>query len=67
MKKILFSLILLSMLFTVGCQRGDFQASMVVEGQIAPHDGYNIGPDLYVEKGDPIPVSGVCHDRGRSK
>jgi hypothetical protein len=32
---------------------------MVVEGQIAPHDGYNIGPDLYVEKGDPIPVSGA--------
>lgn len=42
-----------------GCQRGDFRASMVIEGQKAPHAGYNVGPDLYVEQGDPVRVSGA--------
>jgi len=42
-----------------GCQRGDFRLSMVMQGQQAPHAGYNIGPNLYLEPGDPVPVSGA--------
>lgn len=49
----------LIMLALIGCQRGDFKVSMVIEGQPAPHAGYNIGPDLYVEPGIPVPVSGA--------
>jgi len=49
----------LIVLALVGCQRGDFRVSMVIEGQKAPHAGYNIGPDLYVGQGDPVPVSGA--------
>lgn len=42
-----------------GCQRSTFRVSMVIEGQKAPHDGYNIGPELYVNKGQPVKVSGA--------
>lgn len=56
-----FSRIILALIIVllIGCQRGDFRASMVIEGQPAPHAGYNVGPDLYVEQGDPVPVTGA--------
>ena len=56
LKCVAFSLILLCV---AGCQRGDFKASMVIKGQLAPHAGYNIGPELYVEEGSSVPVTGA--------
>lgn len=59
--KVLRILVILAVLLisNTSCQRGDAQVSVVVQGQTAPHKGYNVGPDLYVEQGDPIPVSGL--------
>lgn len=57
--KVFRILVILVVLVIFGCQRGDFKASIVIEGQAAPHAGYNVGPDLYVEQGDPVPVSGA--------
>lgn len=42
-----------------GCQRGDFKVSPVLEGQAAPHAGYNIGLELWLEKGMPAKVTGA--------
>ena len=48
------------LLFFAGCiDRGDMQFTPVMEGQPAPHDGYNIGPDLYLSQGDPAQVTGA--------
>jgi hypothetical protein len=33
--------------------------SPVVKGQLAPHAGYNIGPELYLEQGDRVIVTGA--------
>ena len=57
--KILLMFAFAAALLLAGCQRGDFKVSMVVEGQLAPHSGYNIGPDMYVEQGDPVPMTGA--------
>ncbi len=51
--------ILIIVLLLAGCQRGDFKAQVVIEGQIAPFDGYNIGPDIYVSKGQPCKLTGA--------
>lgn len=51
--------IVLALLVCAGCHHGDFEASVVFEGQAAPHDGYNVGPSTYVLKGQPCKVSGV--------
>ena len=59
MKVLAIIIIFVMSLALVGCQRGDFRASVVIEDQPAPHAGYNVGPDLYVEQGDPVPVSGA--------
>jgi len=42
-----------------GCQRGDVKASPVIEGQPAPHAGWNIGPELWLEQGQPAKVTGA--------
>ena len=42
-----------------GCQRGDFKASPIVEGQPTEHAGYNVGPELYLEAGDEAKVTGA--------
>lgn len=47
------------MLLLSGCQRGDIKVSPVVENQASPHAGYNIGPELWVEQGDTIKVTGA--------
>lgn len=55
-------LVIVAMLITVvllGCQRGDIRISPVIQGQPAPHAGYNIGPELYVQPGTPVPVTGA--------
>jgi hypothetical protein len=45
---------------TAGClNRGDFKISPVMETQLAPHDGYNLSPDIWVEEGTPVPMTGV--------
>lgn len=54
-----FILLIAIGLLVVGCQRGDLKISPVVIGQSAPHDGYNIGPELYLEEGDPVKVTGA--------
>jgi len=60
MKKVILLLVaLVAFLMCAGCQRGDFKVSPVIENMPAPHDGYNIGPELYVEQGDPVPVTGA--------
>jgi hypothetical protein len=51
--------ILLVLLVLAGCNRGDFKASTVFEGQVAPHDGWNFGPETYVLQGQPVKVSGL--------
>lgn len=42
-----------------GCNRGDLQFSPVIAGEPAPHAGYNIGPQLWLEPGDDVLVSGA--------
>lgn len=49
----------LCLLFLVGCDTGSVKVSPVIEGTIAPHAGYNIGPDLWVEPGDDVKVTGA--------
>ena len=44
---------------SVGCQSGDIKVSPVIEGQKAPHAGYNIGPELYLETGNKVKVTGA--------
>lgn len=43
----------------LGCQRSNFKATIVAEGQLSPHAGYNLGPDIWVEQGDPVKISGA--------
>jgi hypothetical protein len=51
---------LILVLFVIaGCNRGDIQVSSVLQGQPAPHRGYNIGPGLWVETGQPVLVTGA--------
>lgn len=42
-----------------GCRRGDMELSTVLEGQPAPHRGWNFGPDSWVETGELVKVGGV--------
>lgn len=58
-KGILIVVFLAAVLAISGCRHGDFEASVVFEGQAAPHAGYNIGPDTYVMKGQPCKVGGL--------
>lgn len=58
MKKIIITIVIFAFLF-LGCQRGDIVLSPVFEGQPAPHAGYNIGPELWVEQGIQAKVSGA--------
>ena len=51
--------LLVTGLSIVGCMRGDLKATMVIAGQPAPHDGYNIGEDIYVEEGKPVIMTGA--------
>jgi len=60
MRTVIALLMVLMLLVPVaGCRRGDVEVSLVVEGQPAPHEGYNVGPELYVNEGDPVPVTGA--------
>jgi len=56
MKRIVF---VLALLVCAGCRHGDFKAEAVIKGQPAPFAGYNIGPELWVEEGQPCPVFGA--------
>jgi len=58
MKTLLITLILV-MLLIGGCQTGDIKAQMVIKGQPAPYDGYNISPEIYVLEGQPVPMTGA--------
>jgi hypothetical protein len=58
-KTILPIILLIALLLISGCQRGDIKVSTIIEGQPAPHAGYNIGPDLYLESGDTAEVTGA--------
>jgi hypothetical protein len=50
--------VLLSIMFA-GCNRGDVKATMVLADQPAPHDGFNIGPDIWVTAGEPVKLDGA--------
>lgn len=52
-------LMIAACLLFAGCNRGDFKATIVMAEQPAPHSGYNIGPDIWVEQGQPCIVSGA--------
>ena len=58
-KILLLMMSLMFMLLISGCQRGDFQMSPVLQGQPAPHAGYNVGPDLFLMPGQPVKVTGA--------
>ncbi len=56
MKKI----ILISMLILIcGCATNDIKISPAIEGFPVSQDGYNVGPELYVRKGEPAKVTGA--------
>ena len=52
-------ILIVALVAIVGCGGENFKVSPVWEGQLAPHAGYNIGPDTYVQPGDKIKVSGL--------
>ena len=43
----------------IGCSGGDFKVTPVIKGQPAPHDGYTLSTEIYVEEGSTIAMSGV--------
>lgn len=51
--------ILIIALFTSGCQTSSIKFTPVIEGQPAPHDGFNLGPEIYVYQGQPCKLSGA--------
>ena len=51
--------VLMWMALTSGCNRGSVKVSPVLEGARAPHSGWNIGPDLWLEAGDEAKVTGA--------
>lgn len=59
MKTVWIVTIVAIILIIMGCNRGSVKLSPVFEGEIAPHAGWNFGPDSYVQTGDQIKVSGV--------
>lgn len=61
MKKLIMLVLLICLLgiCMAGCQRGDIKVSPIIEGQPAPHAGYNIGPELFLETGDIAKVTGA--------
>lgn len=42
-----------------GCNRGSVKVSPILEGVAAPHSGWNIGPELWLEAGDEAKVTGA--------
>lgn len=59
MKKLILILCAILIVFVLGCQRGDIKISPIVQDQPSPHQGYNIGPELYLHPGDPAKVTGA--------
>jgi hypothetical protein len=57
--RIYLCLTLCLLLSVCGCNRGSVKISAVIEGQPAPHAGWNFGPDSYVAAGDTVRVSGL--------
>ena len=56
-RKILMSILLLS--FIGGCQNETLRVSVAIEGIPVAHEGYNIGPELYLHAGQPAKVNGM--------
>ena len=52
-------IILLMLVMISGCQRGDLGITPVRFGQITPHEGWNLSPDIYLFEGDTVPMTGV--------
>ena len=52
-------LVVMMLCMLCSCQRGDVKISPVIEGQVSPQAGYNIGPELYLEIGDRAKVTGA--------
>jgi hypothetical protein len=42
-----------------GCHRGDLKVEPAIKGQPAAITGWNIGPELYIEQGQPCPITGA--------
>ena len=58
MRYVILILIIIIVVLT-GCQRGDIKITPVIQGQPAPHDGFNLGPEIYVYQGQPCKMSGM--------
>ena len=59
MKTKLIMVLALTLLLCSGCQRGDMEITPVRFGQITPHEGWLLSPDMYLFEGDTVPLSGV--------
>ena len=59
MKTKLIITVLLTLLLISGCQRDDLGITPVRFGQITPHEGWNLSPDMYLFEGDTVPMTGV--------
>jgi len=59
MNKLLVLVVCLAILLIAGCQRGDIKITPLIAGQRTPHAGYNIGPELYLETGNMVKVTGA--------
>ena len=55
MKKLL---IIILLVFCIGCQRGDFKFSIVHEGDTANHAGFFVNEEWWLEAGQPAPGDG---------
>jgi hypothetical protein len=52
-------IILMCLLAISGCQTGDMKISIAVEDVPVAHDGYNVGPELYLRAGEPAKANGL--------
>jgi len=59
MKTAIVVIACLAILLAIGCRSGDVKITPVIAGQQAPHEGYNIGSELYLETGSEVLVTGA--------
>ena len=53
------TLIVICLLLIAGCGNESVRVSVAIENIPVAHDGYNIGPELYLRVGQPAKVNGM--------
>lgn len=53
------TLTIICLLAICGCNGGDIKITPVIKKQPAPHSGYNLSPEMWVEQGERVPMTGV--------